>query len=263
VTARIIDSTASLPAIGSVEDDALDFKREAARDAGEFDQIEMAKDIAALANGVGGTLLIGANEVDHRLASYQPMALDVVSQVEQVYGQALSKRCVPTPSARITRVEKDDGFVLAINVSAYLPGPIGVLRKGAETADRGPKHASKPSFMFPVRRGVHTSYLDPGQLAMIQLPELRRAVMMLNLIPPEAAVCLQDQHGHRPSCRIKSTDIDANTIRLQCQAPQGNTVEFTMPVSDIRVVWKTEDGRWTAAVTGKISMLNNSVFYGP
>ena len=88
-----IEPPRSLPAIGSaVERAVMDFKDYRAHRA--WKQFEYAKDIAAFANLVGGTLVIGAREDGH-LREYVGLTDDEASTVRQAFSDAVADRCMP------------------------------------------------------------------------------------------------------------------------------------------------------------------------
>src|SRR4051812_43949768 len=57
-----------------------------------------AKDVAAFANHQGGTLLIGAQEVQGLLQSYVGMTAAAAVAVRTAYSQAIEQRCQPPPT---------------------------------------------------------------------------------------------------------------------------------------------------------------------
>src|SRR5947209_3105685 len=102
------DST-SLPAIGAgFEQAVLDFKLEAET----TDAFQRAKDVAAFANHLGGTLLVGAKEANGVVAAYVPLTFAVATQVQDGFSQAVSQRCSPRPLIDFARVPSGAGVVL-------------------------------------------------------------------------------------------------------------------------------------------------------
>src|SRR5262245_60071204 len=70
----------------------LDFKRVVSR-TGHADDIELAKDIAALANTVGGTILVGADASNSRLQSYCGVPSGKAAEIGEWYEKAAADRC--------------------------------------------------------------------------------------------------------------------------------------------------------------------------
>jgi hypothetical protein len=76
---RLLDARAFDGFIGARESQTVEFKREPYRLAHENQKFELAKDVAALANGQGGVLLIG---LATRRESETP--LDIVASVQTI-----------------------------------------------------------------------------------------------------------------------------------------------------------------------------------
>lgn len=141
----------------------LDFKE--VYDLSDLDKddtrFELAKDIAALANNVGGTLLVGAVEDRRtsRIARFDSIQ-DPARMIKTI--DEGSGFCLPVPLAQGVIVELDpdeqqrilrrpgvqhDVTLVAVNVPPYLNGPVAVKvwdgkRKGASIAD---------AYRFPLR----------------------------------------------------------------------------------------------------------------
>ena len=121
-----------LPAVGaSRESGTFDFKAE----QDPANQRELAKDVAAFANGLGGVVLVGAVEDKKRgtLSAYKPMArLEDAEALRKAYELAVTQRCVPKPVVDVVRIEtvRPDhpaGHVVAVNVYPSQMAPIPLL----------------------------------------------------------------------------------------------------------------------------------------
>jgi hypothetical protein len=147
-------------------------------------QFEAAKDVAAFANHIGGPLLIGAEEEAGRIARYVPLTETEANTTDTFIATAVRDRCSPLPLIDIVRFTEGAGFVLAVNVWPSLASPIAVR----VVADRGRENWGGSAHVFPIRVGSHTDFIPPENLAMYMTPHIRRAVLMLNKIPSDAAV---------------------------------------------------------------------------
>ena len=143
-----------------------------------------AKDVAAFANHLGGTLLIGAKETAGRVGEYEPLDEATVATMQKEFSEAVRDRCSPRPLVDFARIPFGAGFVLAVNVWPYTGQVVGVR----VTADKAAEGYGDDAYVFPIRVGVDSSYLLPEQLPMFMLPEVRRAVILLNAIPKDYPV---------------------------------------------------------------------------
>ncbi|MBK6940906.1 MAG: ATP-binding protein [Planctomycetes bacterium] len=93
-----LEDPSRLPKPGSSsENETLDFK--CAFSDREDRAFEMAKDVAAFANSVGGTILVGACEDrDTRtLRIYKPLDAQMAAHAEREYEAAIRALCKPVP----------------------------------------------------------------------------------------------------------------------------------------------------------------------
>ncbi|HEY2515734.1 MAG TPA: ATP-binding protein, partial [Polyangiaceae bacterium] len=77
----------------TVETAVLDLKETYAPDK----SFEMAKDVAAFANHLGGTLLIGAKEVDGKIGEYNGVPPELAEKIRTGFSLATKERCSPRP----------------------------------------------------------------------------------------------------------------------------------------------------------------------
>jgi hypothetical protein len=142
---------------------------------------ERAKDVAAFANHLGGTLLIGAQELNGQLQAYVGMPPTDAGAVRNDYSKAVADRCMPRPT--IDFEEYDDPGdpakrIVAINVEPSL-NLVGVKISG----DKDKEGYGGIAYVFPVRSGIDARYLESGQLAMFMTPHVRRVAVLLSKIP--------------------------------------------------------------------------------
>jgi hypothetical protein len=156
----------------AIERPIMDLKKEVSPE----NHFELAKDVAAFANHLGGCLLIGATEADGHVGEYGGVPVGLADKLQTSYSLAVAQRCSPKPVLDFERFEAPGGrVVLAVFVEPYAGGhPIGVEVKGGE----------KPNaYAFPVRTGKDAVYLLPEQLAMFSEPKLRRTLVLMSAIP--------------------------------------------------------------------------------
>src|SRR5258708_6219854 len=97
----------------STEGRSLDFK--GAADPAEW--WELAKDIAAFANHVGGTILVGAAEQADGTAVFPGVAEPMAKDLAREYENAAKDKCKPRPLISIDAIQlASDKVVVAINV---------------------------------------------------------------------------------------------------------------------------------------------------
>lgn len=249
-----IDKERLLPEVGyASERRNLDFKRQATDDA-----FEMAKDVAALANAEGGTLLIGAVGKHDALHSYTPLKARDGQKVQRAYEQAVRDRCSPAPFFDVTRISKDGGVVVAVNVWPFPGQPIGVRVKKGE-AKCGPKNAEPEGlFWFPMRVGSHTKAILPEQLPMLTDARVRRMAVLLQRATGETVVL--------SASKYRTNAIWMETAKVECVSVLDNSVNLTMghdgkdeplalPLDAVDAVWRSGD-QWHVMIRGVIKPLD-------
>ena len=284
-------SLGELPAPGaSRERYSLDFKARGAYKNGS-DREEMAKDVVALANASGGTILCGAEEeVDQRgkltgvLKQYNPIPEVDGNGLLSTFDLVNRDQCSPSPLLHGVPIPYRGGVIVAVNV---WPSPL--LFVGMRVVHPPSKDVPQ-TYRFPLRVGTQTAFLEAGQLAMFMLPETRRAAILLDAIPLDAKVrvtsegdlwtgvnasvhwdeCTFRHLGANPlknSCRLRLQDHHSTV--LESVLPSGTVargIEGTIPLDAVRSVW--EDGRpdepwWTIALVGSIHISQARLLYSP
>lgn len=144
-----LDQVAAWVRDGASESERLDFKaafwtEKQGRSRGE----EIAKDVAALLNHRGGTLLVGVSETAERATGFAPPRLP--DRAEQVVRQTLENHLEPRAAASLAEcyvlagdAEGEQRQVLVVEVRGWPHGAVAVRQEGG-------------GYRLPVRRGTHT-----------------------------------------------------------------------------------------------------------
>jgi len=208
-----------------------------------FDDLELAKDVAAFANALGGTLLVGAHEDTARGVIDRYVALTEVDALEtlQHYNDAVSTRCSPRPLIQPERLPFDGGFLVAVNVWPFLGQLVGVSDSGLGSQGR--------MFHFPYRVGRATAWIEPEQHAMFMIPTIRRTIVLLESIPqgPHTAVqIVRSSPGIADlgSASFMGVDIPGNVAIFQKGDGPGRTTTFHIALDDIERVWRAAGDQW-------------------
>lgn len=227
-----------------------------------YDFIELAKDIAAFANSIGGVILVEAQEAKRgngRLKGYVPVSDTEAKQIRNAYNTAARDHCRPSPMIDIHILPKDSGYIIAINVLPFFSQPIGVKTK----TEKGVSQKAIDTWFFPVRIGVVTQFLNPEELHMLMLTSVRRAAYLINSIPiisREQIYLKFEQYsggsveGQTREAKLIEFNIYENTIIFQ--VPDVYTDKAPMrkclvPLDSVLHVWN--DGhRWNVAISGTL-----------
>lgn len=205
-------------------------------------RFEAAKDVAAFANHLGGTLLIGAQEKLGRVDCYVQLTEDEAKATQDLFSQEVTQRCRPKPLFDFVRIPHNGGFVLAINVWPSLAGPVGV-RVNADKATEG---WGGPAFVFPLRVGSDSTpdFIAPENLAMFMTPSVRRAAVMLGKIQLRAAVAVF-VHNHRQASPDSKTllffGVNEEDNLVTFLEQNNNNVELVYPLDRVRTVFKDKN----------------------
>jgi hypothetical protein len=211
-----LTSHLSLPPLGAaIERAVMDWK------AVDVDTpFHKAKDVAAFANHLGGTLLIGACEKDGQLGAYKGMSPAAAADVRNGYSKAIKDKCQPHPAVDFEEYPAPSDHakrIVAINVWPSL------LLIGVEIAAHKPTEGyGGTSFVYPVRSGTDTTFLGPGQIAMYMTPHVRRIAVLLSKVPKGTVVRVKRPEGywyHEYSARIDDVLEDKNIVTFL--DPQG------------------------------------------
>jgi hypothetical protein len=145
-------------------------------------EFELAKDVAAFANHLGGELLVGANEESGIVGEYDGLSLSFATHLKGRYSQAIEQRCFPRPLFDFDLFpspDREDKHVLVVYVAPYVGGQlVGVAVFKDEQNDKYQGH----SYVFPVRVGTDCTWVRPDQLLMFTDQRIRRTFIQLSLI---------------------------------------------------------------------------------
>jgi Putative DNA-binding domain len=245
-----IESTDQLPLPGTASEKApLDFKAKPTDD-----RFEIAKDIAAFSNAIGGTILIGAAAVGEHLSKYLPFSKEEAAKTHALIEQSVRDRCKPAPIFDIATIPKDGGYVIAINIWPFPSQPIGVeLKKGDKGQDK-----LEGLLLFPMRVGSHTRSITPDQLPMFMEPRLRRIAVCLHeaIGQPLGMYSKYSSRGEGSiwfeTWQLKSIDLIGNSITVYSQRDDGKEFTVAVPPDGIDSAYRSEKG-WHVLLRGKIS----------
>jgi len=232
-----------LPSPGtSTELPELDFKST----VNTADSIELAKDVAALANTVGGSILVGASAQGQRLVAYRGVTEPLARQAAQGYEQAVKDRCRPTPYLETRILTPAAGTtVLAVNVWLSPVAPIGVrIRQDLEC----PARLVDEAWVFPRRVGSQTTYLQPDQFGAFENMTARRATALLLRIPEHERKSIRLQSagdtmppGGFPLAYLLEVSLDRNFARFNLGNPLGDNLKpLCVPIDWVHTAWRND-----------------------
>ncbi|MEZ4365814.1 MAG: hypothetical protein R2939_05950 [Kofleriaceae bacterium] len=234
---------------------------------------EIAKDLAAFANVLGGTLLLGAKEGKDaagrptgRTAEFHTLAnaAELIRAAADAAALCRPAIVVAPEEIRLTAIEaksitgRDEGDVLllALNVSASLTPPVGILVE--DTAD---------AYKFPFRTLERTRYLEPDELVLHMNSHERRMMLVLAKIPANQAVRFWDRtpiSGLSPvrTGTIEHLDPDNLIVKLVPTPPSQHPFAH-VPLAFITAVWRDEQSRWNITINGAVARADRDVAFLP
>ncbi len=211
---------------------------------------EVAKDVAAFANHLGGSIVVGLNE---HTAKVEPLKLDRAKKLISTFEEQVRQRCSPRPTIEPVLLPVDGGHILVINVEPFIGQPVGVLVRKVETT-----LGLEDVYQFPVRRGSRTTSLTPEVLPMYMLPEIRRWAILLSAAQ-DAACEVNVNNGRGSNEVVKGTVLGV--------FPEDNAFEFRInsgmrgdekpgsirvPFDSVQCIWR-RDGDWKIEVAGLLA----------
>lgn len=227
---------------------------------------ELAKDVAALANALGGTLLVGAieGEIAGKKTGRATAFVDVPRDVELIDELTEAGRlCFPLSIVEVHRVTLKaidqanilgrpcvtDAQLVIINVQASLAGPIGCLVP--DNSGNRIDHA----YRFPVRTAEGTRYLRPDELPFHMNSHERRTLLQLRQIPEDSPLDVWGRTGDglTKSCRCSLVRVDADRLVAVLDRRDGSQKRAVaeVPLSVVRAVWKGAE-YWQLALDGTV-----------
>jgi hypothetical protein len=225
-----IESHSDLPEPGTAYERAtLDFKTRVAED----DRFEVAKDVAALANRDGGSIVVGAAADGEYLKKYVPLSVDEASRFQRCFEEGIRDRCRPAPIFSVESIERDGGRILAVNVWPFVGQPVGVQLKKADLVRQ-----LEDVFVYPIRVGAHTRAILPEQMHMFVDARFRRmAIALRSCVGTPTRL-----HGRTTSGgwfgmgQLVSLDETGNCIELLLDFPDKKR-RYALPFELIEAVW--------------------------
>jgi hypothetical protein len=201
-------------------------------------EFHRAKDVAAFANHLGGTLLIGAiDDGTGQIASFRPLTTAEADDYEKGIAQAIDNRCRPVPLINYERIHHREGLLLAVNVWPSIASVVGV-RVRADAADGFGNHA----YVFPVRLGNATSFLSTESLPMHMIPQLRRMLILLASIDRDEPVLYCPRNGNNMDVRILKIDELTNSIVLR-KFDAADEAPWSMALDRIVTVFRADGAK--------------------
>lgn len=219
------------------------------KDLRSYAQEKLAVHIAAMSNGPGGNIIVGADEQEGGTFIYDYMTEKLADANRIRYEHANRDHCSPHPIIEAVVIPKGSTeFVTVINVWPSLGGAIGV-RQGAK---------DKPAWLFPLRVGTQTKYLNADQLPMLMLPELRKTAILLSQITKGKTITVYNPGGLSPSkIQMDAVQPERGTFTV---APNGSPLEVSaLPLEAVHYVWESPKG-WLMIMKG---ILYNDITFQP
>jgi hypothetical protein len=196
-----------------------------------------AKDVAAFANHLGGTLLIGAKETNGHLEHYVGMDPADASSVRDKFSKAVKDRCEPLP--RIDFEEYSDPNDAAKKVIAVNVWPSLLLIGVRITAHKPTENYGGDSYVLPVRSGTDADYLTPNQIAMYMTPQVRRVAVLISRIPKGSPVTIWNSRNSHYNAMFEEIKEDENLVMFKSQ--DGSRAP-NIPLDCIKTVYEAWEG---------------------
>lgn len=219
-------------------------------------QAEMAKDIAAFANAVGGALIVGASEGPTEPDYTTPLPEQYANRLALEFDQAVRDYCRPSPSVHVRLIPAPDSsgkVVLVVNIEPAVDQPIAA------------RHATdKDAWRFPIRVGRDTEFLFPEQLPLHMDSKARRAkLLLLRALAAGGDIDLfsvpgGSQHGIQGKYAVKLDKVDADGgggALLRGTGGEINNQSIVVPLDDVEAVWLQHDGRWAMRISGRLEIV--------
>lgn len=206
---------------GVSEDTDIDFK-EALYGNGDRDKIAFAVDVAALANFIGGVLLVGVREDDKRASELTPVEISDTERSRM--HQLVVERVFPLPEFEILEVDGDEAgqgfFVVAVQRTTQHPHAVRVDKSLSHPFRNGPAtHYFTESMVADAYRNrFAAAHGDVERLAALQegrnwLDGREKAwvtATLLPTIPGKATVNNERVRGIREWLRQREWPVDGS-----------------------------------------------------
>ena len=228
-------------------------------------QFELAKDIAAFANSLGGTIVVGAAEKDEVLKGFIDPKLPKKweSSFMRILGTWLNPEPVVTYS--LLGLGSDEHEQLAINIDASV-SVIFVTNPGD----------GKRRFCVPLRRGTQTIYASPHRVIEMLDPKHRRLQIRFEEILEiqSSSTGKGLEHLQLLGIRKNHRDLNISQKRWRIWEVYGDRVllrnpdngeKLVLPYERVESVYPLNDGqsRWRVLADGKILPFDETHGLGP
>lgn len=216
----------------------------------------LAKDVAAFANHLGGTLIIGAKEKAARVDEYRGMSESDLKAAQDAISLSVAQRCSPRPVIDFGRYLMTTGHVLTVLVYPSVGQPIGV--RAMSDATQGGYGGE--AFAFPVRSGSDSVFLLPEQLPMYMMPEVRKIAIALSAIKEGEQIVVHPHSGRNPGAAYEppfrvqfvGSDVLSNSLTFRHARASKAANDVSLPLEAIRSVWKSLN-EWHIALKGGLA----------
>lgn len=254
----------------------LDFKETFDPSQGNKGNIELAKDVAALANSLGGHVLLGVSTEMNatRCTGFHGIDKDLAATVTKVFEEQVRDRCRPTPVFNVRSIDLPNTtrVVVVVTVEASPVAPIGVCLR-----QKSGGHLVDKAWAFPYRVGSLTEYLHPDQFGVYESMSARRAAAFLNSIPtnqrtsvnlrwvvgeavPAGSGYGDGQTRHFESLTVTFDRVDlignvASFTEMRGSGPERFGPPVSLPLDQIQTVWRKTKGRetiWEVSLIGSL-----------
>jgi len=237
-------------------------------------KFEIAKDMCAFANALGGTILVGAiegrDDAGRKNGRIQQLkGVEAAIKLVKLATKANSELCRPLlvfehaeivldVAQQVAIIERQPSggtiTVVALNVHPLVNGPAGCHpfgSNGAKIAD---------AYRFPVRTGEGTRFLVPEELSFHMNSHERRMYLLLTQVPDKHPIKLWD---HERSLELSPASyeilkVDGENMTLTVMNLHKH-VDAEIPLMFVRAVWKTSAG-WNVAVQGTVCKSSHANF---
>lgn len=249
-------------ALLSTETCELDFK--AFVDSKEW--WELAKDIAAFANYLGGVILVGATEESTGLPRLCGIELDFALTLKEAYEKAARDKCSPRPLLTAVILEPPeipDRRVLAVNVEPVPDQIVGAMFCGRNSQGQA---TTSDAWRFPIRIGKDNIAITPDRIPMFIDAKTRRVAIRLSSIPRGSTPQLV---WRRPSNQSNESPVVEPIIGLEVDVPanvfrarrvnDARQPAFSVPLDDVEAVWEATQANWRVRITGWLDDKNGYV----
>lgn len=254
---RRIETLANVhAACASTEGRSLDFK--SGKTTKEPEWRELAKDIAAFANHVGGVLLVGAAESADNIATPYGLEPTEAQRLQSAYEEAARDKCAPRPIITCKQIPLgNEKVVLAVNVEPYPDQLVGAM---LPDWNKNGEPTTSHAWRFYVRIGKDNVPLSPDQLPMFMNAEIRRTVIRLESIPTTPSIVIflvwRNPTNHtEPTPRqekVSGLEVDVVANVFACDRSSEGAFRVRIPLDDVEAVWESKPGQWMVRVTGHL-----------